>query len=218
MEKNYIGNKGGQGIKEQLINHFPSCHRYFSLFFGKGGFEKCNLTKGITWICAEKDVSLHDNAYDVARTVFNDYDSCLDSFEFSTNDFVFADPPYMFSTRRSRKKYYKHEFNDDDHIKFLTRVHSLKCMCMITHPENDLYNEFLESWFKIPMRYQTRGGMFEDCIYLNYNSCSIELYNYSCIGSNFIERQQIKRKRANFIKKFEALSFHEQRAIMQHIK
>ena len=68
-----------------------------------------------------------------------------------------------------------------------------------------MYNGFLKSWNKIPFSYQTRQGIFNDCLFMNYNTADIELLNYDGLGNNFIERQAIKRQRINIINKFKRL-------------
>lgn len=212
-----MGNKGGQGIKEPLLNCVPIANRYFSLFYGQGGFENLPDFKNIKWSCSEKCQGLQSFSTMQASIVENDYKSLIDKNNCTSDDFVFADPPYMLSTRRSGKRYYKHEFSTENHIEFLSYASGSPAMWLITHPPCALYNRLLQSWLKIPMGYQTRNGYFEDCIWLNFNPKLVELVTYKYLGNNFIERQQIKRKRANLVKKFKALTFHEQQAILQEL-
>ena len=213
----YVGNKGGQGIREKLINFLPLSSRYFSLFYGHGGFENCPLTKGINWICSEKNPHFKVFSTPTAAIDYFDYLDLVADFNFTSADFIFADPPYLHTTRRNSRNYYKHEFQNSDHIVFLTSMISLKAQILITHPECDLYNKILSTWRKHPFRYMSRNGWFNDCLWTNFDSKITPLYNYSSLGNNSMHRQQIKRKRLNFISKFKNLTFHEQQAIMQRI-
>ena len=51
------------------------------------------------------------------------------------NVFFYFDPPYMMHTRSSKRKLYKHDWSDIDHIKFLTTALAVNsnCMNLITH-------------------------------------------------------------------------------------
>ena len=92
---------------------------------------------------------------------------------------------------------------------------------MITHPACELYNEELKKWKKIPFEYQTRKGIFKDCLWLNYSPEDIVLLNYDVLGNNFTERQAIKRQRKNIVNKFQKLDIHIRRKILlelHHIK
>lgn len=214
---NYVGNKGGQGIRENLINYIPCSHRYFSLFYGAGGLENCKYLNGTHWVCAEKNID--NKKYETKRAVivYNDYKDLIEDFYFNASDFIFADPPYLLSTRINQRRYYKYEFEIQDHIEFLNYVISLKARILITHPSCDLYSEKLKDWVKVPFSYMTRNGMYNDCIWMNYTPGSIELYNYDCLGNNFTERQQIKRRNNNLLNKIENLPFHERKKVLREI-
>lgn len=215
---NYTGNKGGQTIKPILANLIPSSRRYFSLFLGGGGLENSKEFVECNWIVSEKNPDLQLKAATSAAVVFSDYKDLIENFNFTSEDFIFCDPPYLLEKRKSGRSYYKHEFSFPEHVVFLNCIRSLKANILITHPECDLYDSMLKGWFKIPFSYMTRKGWFNDCVYLNYLHCSVELVTYKYLGNDRTTRQQIKRKRKNFISKFEKLHFHEQRAIVNDMR
>jgi DNA adenine methylase len=215
---NYIGNKGGQSILPILTNLIPCSHRYFSLFFGAGGLEKSKPFSNIKWVCSEINPSNKKYTTPLANIVYSSYQELIADNNFTSEDFIFADPPYVLSTRLSGKKLYKFEFDEQSHVEFLTSVSNLPAKILITHPVHDLYNSHLTSWFKLPMRYQTRKGIYNDCVWMNYDVSSIELHNYNFLGKDFTERQQIKRKRHNIINRIESLSYHEKMAILKHFQ
>lgn len=215
--KNYVGNKNVPGVIEFLVNRIPKSERYFSLFMGGAGLENSVYTGDITFYCSEKDTSLWDNRGE-NLVLFENYQELIEHFNFTADDFIFADPPYMFSTRRSRNKYYKHEFYDQDHIEFLNYMRSIKAKVLITHPKNELYTENLTGFSIEEFTYMTRSGMFNDAIYYNYDYSSIELINYNGLGANFTERQAIKRQRINIVNKFKNLSLHKRMALIEDLK
>ena len=214
---NYVGNKGGQGIREFLINYFPKSERYFSLFYGAGGFENCSLTNGSEWVCSEINPANKIYETETAVIVYSNYKNLLTDNEFTQNDFVFSDPPYLLRLRLSQKKYYKFEFDIPDHIEFLDYASGIKAKHLITHPKCDLYDSMLPDYECIEFSYQTRGGEFNDAIYINYSPEAIELFNYNGLGKNFTHRQQIKRKRKNLIKKVKAWPVHDREAFFREL-
>lgn len=62
------------------------------------------------------------------------------------NVFIYADPPYVLSTRGGKQ--YKHEMTDNDHIELLTALNDHKGTCIISGYDNAIYNEYLKNWRK----------------------------------------------------------------------
>ena len=66
--------------------------------------------------------------------LLTDYDSPKTMF--------YVDPPYLHSTR-STKKLYNHEMSDDDHERLLKAIVKLEGKVAISGFDNDLYNDYL---------------------------------------------------------------------------
>lgn len=62
------------------------------------------------------------------------------------NVFIYADPPYLLSTRTAKQ--YKYEMSDQDHIELLEILLKHPGPVIISGYENDLYNELLKAWHK----------------------------------------------------------------------
>jgi site-specific DNA-adenine methylase len=216
---NYIGNKDFSNVIHFLVNRLPKSKNYYSLFYGSGGLEKSIYTADAKFICAERNPDCKKHETSMTATIeYLDYKDLIEENVFTPDDFVFADPPYMFSTRRAGKKYYKFEFNLEDHKGFLRRMLSLPCRVMITHPECDLYNEYLKGWKRVDLKYMTQQGWFTDSVYMNYEPENIELLNYDCLGKDFTDRQRIKRQRKNIINKFKNLDPSILKAVVRDLK
>ena len=214
----YVGNKNIPGVIELLVNNLPKSKRYFSLFFGGGGLETSKYTDNAHFICSEKNKECLKYQSDTAVIEYFDYKDLIEENVFTTEDFVFADPPYTFCSRSSGRKYYKFEFSEECHQDFLKYIICLNAKVMITHPECDIYNQALKNWKKIPFEYQSRNGLFKDCIWINYNTAVIELLNYDALGNNFTERQAIKRQRKNIINKFSKMDIHLRNKILSELE
>jgi site-specific DNA-adenine methylase len=214
---NYVGNKGGQGIKEQLFNFVPKSERYFSLFYGMGGFENLPEFKNVNWIISEKDPELLSLASARYHDTYSDYKSIVEKYNFTSADFIFCDPPYLHSTRRNGRAYYKFEWDVYEHKEFLDYISVCGAKVLITHPSCSLYDNCLETWYKHEFRYMSRQGWFEDCIWTNFMPGYVELHDYNYLGQCRTERQQIKRQRANFVSKFNSLPYHQKIAIFKEL-
>ena len=61
----------------------------------------------------------------------------------------FVDPPYVHSTRvlgRGKRRYYRHEMTDQDHIDLLVSLRKLTGFVVLSGYASDLYNEHLQGW------------------------------------------------------------------------
>ncbi|WP_320019483.1 DNA adenine methylase [Labilibaculum manganireducens] len=159
MQK-YIGNKDFSNAIHFLIKS----KNYYSLFYGSGGLEKSIYTADAKFICAEKNPECKKHETSMMATIeYSDYKDLIEDNVFTREDFIFADPPYKFSTRRAGRKYYKFEFSEKDHIEFLNYIAWLPSRIMLTHPECDLYNEYLKDWYREDLHYMTHAGLLTRC-------------------------------------------------------
>lgn len=217
--RKYVGNKDFSNVIHFLINRLPKSNNYYSLFFGSGGLEQSDYTREAFFVCAEKDPDCKDYLFSSTAIIkYNCYKKLIEDNVFTAEDFIFADPPYIFSTRNSGSKYYKFEFDSRSHIEFLNYMISLNCKIMITHPECDLYNENLKGWSKEPFEYRGRNSWIKDCVYTNYNQSDIELLNFDALGEDFTDRQRIKRQRKNIVNKFINLDPLIRKAVIRDLK
>ena len=85
---------------------------------------------------------------------------------------IYADPPYLHSTR---KKYlYKYEMTDNDHLEMLDVLIHHPGPVMISGYENDLYDFILKDWTKIKKDAQAEGGAKrEECLWMNYTDTQL---------------------------------------------
>lgn len=64
----------------------------------------------------------------------------------SDDTLIYADPPYVLSTRSS--KIYKHEYTDSDHAEMLDALTAHKGPVLISGYDNSLYAEALAGWYR----------------------------------------------------------------------
>lgn len=132
---------------------------------------------------------------------------------FPGKKFIYLDPPYTFQSRRSGKKYYKHEVDLDYHTRLLHRIQAVDANIMISTKEDPLYNEILKGWRKASFLTTDRQGTYEEIIFMNYDPPEI-LHQYDFLGKNFTDRQRIQRKIKRMNDKIAMLPGDEKHALL----
>ena len=83
------------------------------------------------------------------------------------NVFIYADPPYMNSTRNGRC--YRFEMSDQDHQELLEILIRHKGPAMISGYDNPMYNEILKEWYKDSIETTAeKGSKRIETIWMNY--------------------------------------------------
>ena len=88
---------------------------------------------------------------------------------YDTSDvFIYADPPYLHSTRS--KYLYKHEMTDQDHMDLLTVLKRHPGKVLISGYDNDLYNQMLKGWHKETCHTRAESGKARtEVLWMNYD-------------------------------------------------
>lgn len=86
----------------------------------------------------------------------------------TSNTLIYADPPYVLSSRKN-KKIYKFEMSDEDHHELITALINHKGPVVISNYDNDLYNGLLSGWFRAEKHVQAESGTFRnEIIWCNF--------------------------------------------------
>jgi site-specific DNA-adenine methylase len=218
----YNGGKAGNGTYQAIINHIPKCEVFIDAMVGNGGIF-FNLNLPALTVINDIDISLIDRYNDTSATKAAVIVECADYAgiiakydEWRRKVFIYFDPPYLFETRKSGKRLYKHEWSETEHIRFLKLAVKVKSDVMISHYPCKLYNEYLNGWNHFDFESMTRNGMATERIYMNYPKPHI-LQDYRYLGSDFRDRQRIKRKISRYIKKLEGLPESERTGILSAV-
>lgn len=139
---------------------------------------------------------------------------------------IYADPPYPLASRKGQRCLYRHELTDEDHhrlLALLKRIDSIGKaagqpvdILISTYP-NQLYLEQLSDWRLIEFRSTTRGGSATEWLFLNYSNDEGILHDYSYVGTNYRERERIKKKRHRWVDNLMSLPATERNAIIHDI-
>lgn len=132
--------------------------------------------------------------------------------------FVYADPPYMLSSRRSKGRLYEHELTDDQHVELLTTLKMLPCNVMVSHYPCDLYDRALAGWRSFTFTVQTRGGAkATEKVWCNYPQPAV-LHDPRYLGRNKRQRERIRRRVRNWSQGLARMHPLERQAILDAIK
>lgn len=138
----------------------------------------------------------------------------LHCYEWRGDEFVYADPPYMMSSRRQHRPIYRYEYTDRQHRDLLDCLKSLPCKVMISGYQSQMYAAALKDWQVVTFEAITRGGkMATEYLWMNYPEPTV-LHDYSYLGEDFRERERIKRKITRWVDRLNSLPEVEKNAIL----
>lgn len=135
----------------------------------------------------------------------------LSDFRFSGTGLVYADPPYLLETRKSRRKLYRNEYSAAQHEELLVALKALPCKVMISGYRSGLYDALLADWEVVEFGGVTQAGGAREILWMNFEPG--ELHDYRFVGTNFRERERIKRKQERWTNRLLSLPPAERRAI-----
>lgn len=229
---NYPGSKNAMGLYQWIINNVPEFGTMYDMFSGSGVVTKRmkEMRPDLNYVQFEIVEEVYDqliksegmgavfrmNSLALLERSYN-----VGFFNLDENAFMYLDPPYIKSTRRSGKDIYGNEWNDNDHLEFLELIlefsEQSNFNIMISHYDHPLYREMLQGWPTDTFTTMTRGGKAEEKIWMNYDNSSMKLASYNYLGNGFSDRQRVKRRKESFLNKLLKMPFHEQQAILEHI-
>lgn len=167
-----------------------------------------------------KHVAACDRRYDVLHV---DSLTWLGEFLFPARPrhrqtLVYCDPPYLGSARGcERREIYRHEMKgEEDHRLLLRILTTTTAMVMISGYASTLYDVALATWRRVTFMAQTRGGMKEEVVWMNYPEPTA-LHDYRYLGENYHDRCRIGRKIKRTIAKLAAMPPLERAAVLSAI-
>ena len=225
----YPGGKNGSGVYQKIINQIPPHRVYIEAFLGHGAI-MLNKKPAACTIGIDGDGEVVDHWRDPTAEnsdvrsnrsltiILGDAISFLNSYDFQGDEFVYCDPPYLFETRKSKRKLYNVEFGSKaQHKKLLTVLKSLPCRVAISGYPSSLYDAMLQGWRAISYNTVTRGGgMVEEWLWMNYPEPT-ELHDYRYLGDDYREREKITRQKKRWIARLKRMSPLQRYALLSSI-
>ena len=138
----------------------------------------------------------------------------LSDFDFDGRELVYSDPPYVQSTRKSQRRY-RFDYTDDDHVELLGILKSLPCSVMISGYPSRLYDEQLCDWRSLEIQVNNQSCIVTEKLWFNFPPGRPHWHSHA--GRNFTDRQRIKRKAANWRRRYAAMPPSERLAVLAGI-
>jgi DNA adenine methylase len=213
----YIGGKNANGVYQKIINLIPPHDTYIETHLGSGAIlrlkKKAAVNIGLD-VCEEAIVNF-PRRQDV-NIIQQDAHQFLADYPFSGNEFIYVDPPYLISSRKSQSLY-KHEYTQQQHEELLALLVNLPCLVMISGYWSELYSHKLKGWQC--ETYQTRdrsGEEVTEYLWMNYEKPTM-LHDYQYLGDDFRERERIKRKHQRLKQKIIDLPEYEKHFLISEL-
>ena len=225
----YPGGKEGAGVWQRIVNLMPPHALYVEMFVGGGA------------VLRNKEPAQNSVAFDVDREALAELETRYrsarptegDRIQFLAEDslawlrraggvigagvLIYADPPYPLSARLTDRTRYARDLTDEEHVELLERLTLTAARVMVSGYRCPIYDTWLADWTRIDYKAMTRGGhMVDESLWLNFQPPS-RLHGYARVGTDYRERERIKRKRKRWLANFAELDDLEREAIFSDL-
>lgn len=212
----YLGSKWGAGVYQSIISQFPPHDTYIETHLGTGAIMKLKppaaRSIGIDLSKACIDAFNYSGQVELVSSDCRWY--LIDNFFYAGSEtLIYADPPYLHSTRTSRARY-EFEYTEQDHIDLLQTFLSMRCSIVISGYPSALYDDLLKGWRTVEFQAMTRGGVRTEKLWMNFEH---KPHWHTYAGKDFTDRQRIKRKSARWRDDFTKLPEPERLAILAEL-
>lgn len=205
----YLGGKSQSGTYQRIINLIPPHDVYIEPFLGSGAILRLKKPAAVSYgvdLAAPKPALL-DRAH-VLQGCGIDF---LENFKWSGREFVYADPPYLHSTRGRAR--YQFEMSDEAHLRLLAVLKSLPCPVLLSGYPSAMYDDALTGWHREEFQVMTRGHTWAtEVLWFNYPRPTV-LHDLAYVGENYRDRLRIKRKRARWAARLKRMPALERAAL-----
>lgn len=215
----YPGGKNLNGVYQRLINQIPPHSTYIETHLGSGAIlrHKRPAARNIGVDRDPRVLQAWPGDFRV-QLVHADAAGFLAHYPFVGDEFVYADPPYLSTTRRSNRAPYRHDYTETQHFRLLEILCALPCRVMISGYWSTQYQHYLENWRTLSFWTRTRSGhATEEWVWMNYPEPN-ELHDYRYLGNSFRERERIRRRIERWKTRLACLPPLERRALLAEIR
>ncbi len=214
----YAGGKGK--AFQHVINLIPPHDTYIETHLG-GGAVLRNMLPSKVSIGIDRDQRVVDmwrkrHSHMTAAIVHDDAVPFLRRFLFSGSEVVYCDPPYLPSTR-SRKRVYRHDYEQRDHEELLELIRHLPCNVIISGYPSELYDSTLREWNTHVFQAKTHQGIRLEELWFNFPRPHV-LHDSRYLGDTFRERELIRRRLARVQQRILSLTSPEQHALSRWLR
>jgi DNA adenine methylase len=211
-----VGSKAVMGAAQRIVSEMPAHELYIEAFAGSAAVgrlkKRCELE-----VYIERDpytaAALHQTMPD-RQIVIGDCTQILVPESVHSEAVLYADPPYLMSTRSSKRKYYRYELSSDaGHARLLEWLLRFRCRVLLSGYWSELYLALLPGWRMVQFGVVTRGGRALECLWMNFPPTE-NLHDTRFVGTDFRDRERIKRKASRWARRIQAMPAAERAAVL----
>jgi DNA adenine methylase len=208
----YFGSKATSGLCQAIIAMMPPHDTYIESHLGGGAIMKRKppVLRNIGIDLDPQVIAEFECSYPVelingcAHRFLGDYD-------YQGSELVYSDPPYLRRSRTSGRRY-RFDYDEQDHVELLELLKRLPCRVILSGYPSALYEDLLKGWSSLQLQVMNRGGVRTEKLWFNFTVDRVHWAGYA--GKNFTDRQRIKRKSANWARRYQALPPAERLAVL----
>jgi hypothetical protein len=216
----YLGGKASDGVYQFIINQIPPHQLYIEPFLGGGAvMQFIRPAAHSIGIELDPNVARAATAKMAGRPgttiLHTDALAWLTEWNYQGSEFIYADPPYLASTRRSQYTIYPHDMTtEEEHNALIDLLLSIPCKIALSSYFNSLYAQRLKGWRMLTYKARTRGKYTAvECLWLNYPE-PWELHDYRYLGKDYRDRERIMKKKRRWTTRLQNMPPSERYALM----
>jgi DNA adenine methylase len=211
----YMGSKATSGLCQAIIAMMPPHDTYIESHLGGGAIMK------------RKPPAMHNIGIDLNPKALANFEchypvqlinDCahrfLSDYDYQGTELIYSDPPYLISTRTSGRRY-RFDYDEEDHVELVELLKRLPCHVILSGYPSALYDKLLDGWRSLELQVMNHGGVRTEKLWFNFTVDRLHWASYA--GKNFTHRQSIKRKAANWGRRYQALPRAERLAVLAAI-
>jgi hypothetical protein len=214
----YHGGKGQDGVFQRIINQAPRHDAYIEPFLGGGAVMRLKRPARRS-IGVDRDPKIIEAWRGVEFPGLSlhrgDGIKFLKSYRWRGDEFVYCDPPYPFEVRAGKHKLYRFEMTERQHGELLEVIKTIPARVAISSYWSSMYAEALAGWRAVSFQAVKRNGeTATEWLWMNYEE-PLALHDYSYLGSDYRERERIKRRCKRWEKRLREMPALERYAMMK---
>ena len=208
----YFGSKATSGLCQPIISMMPPHSTYIETHLGGGAVMKRKPPAlwNIGIDCDAEALEKFECEYPV-ELVYGCAHRFIAQYQFQGSELIYADPPYLKSTRTSRRRY-RFEYAKSDHVELLRLLKGVSCQVMLSGYPSELYDQELNGWNSVELQVMNQDGVRTEKLWMNFTIDRVHWASFA--GKNFTDRQRIKRKAASWGERYKKLPKDERVAVL----
>lgn len=208
----YFGSKATSGLCQAIIAMMPPHDTYIESHLGGGAIMKRKppALRNIGIDLDPQAIASFKCSYPV-ELINGGAHGFLADYDYQGSELIYSDPPYLMRSRSSGRRY-RFDYDEQDHVELLELLKRLPCRVIVSGYPSALYDELLVGWRTVELQVMNQGGVRTEKLWFNFTVDRVYWASYA--GKNFTDRQRVKRKAANWGKRYQALPRAERLAVL----